>query len=441
MRTKIFLSLFFLLVLLTANLGKAAEVKSVLPIEHWTTKNGVPVYFVAKSQIPIVDIGIVFRAGTAYDGALSGIAQFTAQMLEQGTRNLSTDQIANRFESVGAHYNPSINQDMAILNLRSLSNPQFFNSSFNTFSDIVSHASFPQLAIDRLKKQIKTAIQQEAQTPSAIAGNAFYKTLYGRHAYALPLLGTTQDIEQITQINLVNFYQQYYVSKNAVIAIVGNVTKAKAVSLAEQLANALPQGKKAILLPANPAPQLTTYLSKIPYPAQQTTVLLGQIGISLHNADYFPLIVGNQILGGGILTSRLFNEVRNKRGLCYGISSGFNTLEAGGPFIIGLQTRKTQSSAALSVTRSTLKNFITKGPSKEELDSAKQALIASFPLTVANNAAILGNLEKIGFYTLPLNYLDSYQEKLNNVTVDQVQNAFQKHIRPEKLLIIMVGEN
>ncbi|MES2141793.1 MAG: pitrilysin family protein [Pseudomonadota bacterium] len=441
MRAKSFLSLFFLSAILIVSTAKATESKPVLPIEHWTTKNGIPVYFVAKSQIPMVDIGIVFRAGSAYDGTSPGIAQFTAQMLDQGTHNLNADQIATRFESVGAHYNAAINQDMAILNLRSLSSPQFFNSSFNTFVDIVSRANFPQVAIDRIKKQTEVALQQEAQTPTAIARNAFYQALYNHHSYAVPLLGTNQSIKKITSTKLIDFYQRYYVAKNAVIAIVGNVTKAKAVSLAEQLAIALPQGEKATLLPAIPTPQLTTYLHKIAYPSQQSTIFLGQIGITLKDPNYFPLILGNQILGGGILTSQLFTEVRNKRGLCYGISSRFNTLEAGGPFIIVLQTRNDQASTALTVTQSVLKKFIEKGPSEKELEAAKQALIGSFPLTIANNAAILGNLEKIGFYKLPLTYLDSYREKLNNVNINQVRYAFQKHINPKKLLIVMLGDN
>lgn len=437
MRTKCFLSLFFLLGIFIAHTTKA-DPKSILPIEHWITKNGVPVYFVAKSQVPMIDISIVFRAGSAYDGPSKGIAQFTVQMLDQGTHNLTANQIANRFESVGAHFNTAINQDMAVLHLRSLSDTQFFYSALNTFEEIISHANFPQDAIHRLGQQTEIALQQEAQTPTTIALKTFYQTLYGEHPYASPLLGTTQSVEQITPTMLINFYRHYYVAENAVIAIVGNITKEKAVILAEQLAKTLPQGKKAAPL-TKPTSQLTHYLYKINYPSQQSTILLGQIGITLNDPDYFPLILGNQILGGGILTSQLFTEVRNKRGLCYGISSRFNTLEAGGPFIIGLQTRKEQASTALSVTQNTLKNFIEKGPSEKELAAAKQALIGSFPLTIANNAAILASLEKIGFYRLPLNYLDTYRNKLNDVDIKQVQNAFQKHIQPKKLLIVTVG--
>jgi zinc protease len=440
MRAKPFLALFLLFISAAFDIGKAANAKPLLSIEHWTTKNGIPVYFVAKSQIPIIDIGIVFRAGSAYDGSAPGIAQFTARMLNQGTRNLNADEIANRFESVGAHYTASINQDSSVLQLRSLSEVQFFNSAFNTFTELVGHANFPQAALTRLQQQSLIAIQQEAQTPTSIAHKAFYQTLYGKHPYASPLLGTAQTIEQITQKKLIDFYQRYYVAKNAVIAIVGNMTKEKAANIAEQLASALPQGNAAIPL-SPPISQTTNLIRKIHYPSQQSTILLGEIGITLQDPDYFPLLLGNQILGGGVLTSQLFSEVRNKRGLCYGITSRFTTLQAGGPFIIALQTRSTQATTALSLTQNLLKKFVAQGPTESELKAAKQALIGSLPLTIANNQAILTTLEKIGFYDLPLTYLDNYRAKLSHVDATQVRNAFQKHITPKKLLVIVVGQS
>ncbi|MDQ8039088.1 MAG: pitrilysin family protein [Rickettsiella sp.] len=441
MFAKRYASLFFLILGFAVNTTNAATTnfKPILPIEHWTSNNGIPVYFVSKSQIPMVDVSIIFRAGSAYDGSSPGIAQFTAQMLEQGTTHLNVNQIANRLESVGAHYNTALNQDMTTLHLRSLSEPQFFNPAFNTFKDMVSHANFPPDAIHRLKKQTKTALQQEAQSPIAIAGKAFYQKLYGKHPYASPLLGTNQSIDSITRAKLLAFYYQYYVAKNAVITIVGNITRAKAATLAEQLATALPLGEKATLLTSMPSQ--ATNLYKISYPSQQATILLGQIGITLKDPDYYPLILGNQILGGGILTSKLFTEIRNKRGLCYGISSYFNTLEKRGPFIVSLQTRQKQASLALAETQTTLKNFVITGPKEKELQAAKQALIGSFPLSFANNAAILATLEKIGFYELPLSYLDDYKEMLDKVSIEQVQRAWQKHIKPGKLLTVIVGKN
>lgn len=429
-----------LLVKLTLCSAESKHVKPVLPIEHWITKSGTPVYLVTKSQIPIVDISVIFNAGSAYDNDRPGIAQLTAELLDQGTINFNADQIANRFESVGARYSTAIDQDSVTIHLRSLSRPQFFNPAFTLFTELLSQTNFPQTAIQRIKKQTLIALQQEEQTPSILALNAFYRNLYGQHPYAFPVLGTPHGIAQITRANLINFYQHYYVAHNAVIAIVGSITKEKAINLAEQLTSTLPQGKKAIQLPV-PLPQLTPKIDQIHYPSQQTTILLGQIGITLNDPDYFPLLVANQILGGGILTSQLFTEVRDKRGLCYGISSHFSTLQAGGPFIIGLQTRRNQASTALSVTQQTINNFVKNGPTEKELLGAKQALIGSFPLSIASNAAILASLEKIGFYQLPLHYLDNYRENIDKTTVEHVHKALKKHIHPKKMRVVMLGEN
>lgn len=410
-----------------------------LKIEHWFTKNGVPVYFVAKNKIPIIDVGVLFHAGSAQDRNSPGIAQFTAQMLDQGTQNLNADQIANRFEDVGAHYSATINQDMTILNLRSLSNPQFFNSAISTFSSLLKDATFPQNAISRTKRQFLIALQQEAQTPTAIAAKTFYQALYGHHPYATPLLGNKISIEQLSQEKLLNFYHRNYVSENAMIAIIGNITKAKAMNIAERISAMLGKGEKFTPLYTPLSPLLKSYLIKVPYPSKQTTIFLGQMGIAVKDSDYFPLFVGNQILGGGILTSKLFNEVRNKRGLCYGINSGFKPLQTAGPFLIVLQTRRDQAAKALSLTQQTLKNFLAKGPTLQELQEAKQALIGSFPLSIASNEGILAATEKIGFYQLPLNYLDTYQQNINSVTLEQVRHAFRR-IKPEKMIVVMLGK-
>lgn len=223
------------------------------------------------------------------------------------------------------------------------------------------------------------------------------------------------------------------------IAIVGNITKSKAIAIAEQLSSMLAKGKTAIPINFPAPPHLKNHIIKVSYPSKQTTIVLGQIGIAVNDPDYFPLLVGNQILGGGILTSKLFNEVRNKRGLCYGINSGFKPLKVAGPFFIVLQTRRDQATKALSLTQQTLKNFLAKGPTQQEVQGAKQALIGSFPNSIASNEEILAAIEKIGFYQLPLDYLDSYQQKINSVSLEQIRHAFQR-IKPERMIVVMLGQ-
>lgn len=425
----------FLLFSLCLFLNSIAKAKPV--IERWTTKNGVPVYFVHRAELPIVDISLIFRAGSA-QGDNPDVASLTATMLDQGTHTLSADQIAERFESVGARYQAELNVDQINLWLRSLNDPKLLTVALNTFSSLTHQANFPQNALRRIKKQQQTAWLEKQANPSYLANKRFLSTLYHHHPYAKSTTSTPQTIEKISRTDVVNFYQHYFVANNAGIAIVGAVDKNEAQAIAEKIASHLRQGTRT---PALPVPQSYPKPDTVfvPYPSQQTTLIVGQLGVSFTDPDYPALKLGNQILGGGILTSRLFEEVRNKRGLVYGVRSHFLALAQPGPFNIWLQTRNDQVSTALTVVKTTLRDFVTQGPSEQELQAAKQAIIGSYPLSVASNAAILSSIEPLVFYQLPTDYWDEYLHKIQKLTLLQVKQAFNKVINPDKLLTIQVG--
>lgn len=441
---RFFATAFLSLTFAFTAINTAASATPEISIQHWTSKNGVPVYFVAKTQAPFVYIVMLFHAGSAYDAGSAGIAQLTANMLDQGTRTLDAKQIAYRFKLVGAQYSARIDRDMAIVKLYSWTYPTFLNPAVSNYAELLSHANFPENELKLAKKQRQIFLLHEQQIPEAIATNTFYKSLYGKQPYASPPRGTLQSIPLITRTQLMNFYQRYYVAKNAILIMVGNITKDKATSLAEQLSSALPPGKKAKPVPTTTT-SLSHYQNKIDYPTQHSAVLLGQqIGITLNDPDYFPFLIGNQILGNR-LTARLASGVRDKRGLS--VNSWFSPLEAGGPFCIGFQTQNDQAATALAITQTTLKNFIAQGPSEQELIASKQMFMNCPPLGIDNNnwfiysPIIIWALEKIAFYELPLNYVDDYRKKINAVNVTQVRETFRKHIKPGKLLVVIVGKN
>ena len=177
----------------------------------------------------------------------------------------------------------------------------------------------------------------------------------------------------------------------------------------------------------------------IAHPATQSHILLGYPGLRRHDPDYFPLLVGNHILGGGGFTSRLMEEIRQKRGLAYSVHSHFSPLREKGPFEIGLQTRKEQSEEALVLTRKVLADFVASGPTQQEPSEAKQNIIGSCPLRIDTNKKIIGYLALIGFYELPLTYLDDYLKAVDAVTAQQVKDAFQRRIDPEGMVSVVVG--
>jgi zinc protease len=173
--------------------------------------------------------------------------------------------------------------------------------------------------------------------------------------------------------------------------------------------------------------------------ASQAHIMIGAPGISRDDPDYFPLVVGNHVLGGGGFTSRITDEVRQKRGLAYSAYSYFSPLRREGPFLIGLQTQRDQASEALEVVRGTLREFVAGGPTEQELQAARQNIVGGFPLRMDSNRKIHDYLALIGFYRLPLTYLDDFVRNVEQVTVAAVHDAFRRRVDPDRMVTVVVG--
>lgn len=406
-------------------------------IEHWSTENGVPVYFVAAPELPMVDIQIVFDAGGTQDGDLSGQALLTNAMLNEGAAGLDADYIAAAFDDVGARFGSSSQRDMAMLSLRSLTADSALKPALDLFHKILTKPDFPQASFDRIQKQLLLGLQAEKQSPSALASRAFYSELYGDHVYAAMPAGDEQSLSKITVDTLKAFYAANYVAEKATIVIVGALDSTQVKQLAEKLSEDLPHGERSTI--ATVQSLMAAKVVKIAHPSSQTHILMGQPGIKRGDKDYFSLYVGNHILGGSGLVSLLSNEVREKRGLTYSVYSYFRPMREAGPYQLGLSTRNDQTEEALGVMRDTLVKFIDEGPTAEELVAAKQNITGGFALRVDSNSKIVGYLAMIGFYGLPLDYLDRFNEQVNAVTVEQIKEAFARRVHPDKMVTIMVG--
>lgn len=417
----------------------ASDTKQVLPIEHWQTTNNANVYYVDLPELPIIDIDVIFNAGSAYDGKQFGLANLTNQMLGQSARNLSADQIAENFDNVAAVFDSDTRRDSATIHLRSLTRTDLLEPALKTFTTVITEPNFGSKSFKRVKEQILQAILQAEQTPGTIANNLFFNTIYQSYPYAHATIGDSKTVEKLTPEKLLAYYKQYYVGSNATIVIVGDVRQAQAKQIANQIIGKLPKGKPAKNL-STPKSQPKEKNIHINYPASQTYIRIGELGISRKNKDYIPLYVGNYILGGGVLVSRLFKEVREEKGLTYNIYSFFIPLEQKGPFLVTLQTRNKTTKQAISLIKDQLQSFLTDGPTVSELTAAKQNIIGGFPLLLDSNDAILSQVANIAFYKLPLNYLDTYRDKVNNVTLNDIKNAFNRHINVNNMVTVTVGK-
>ncbi|KTC85199.1 M16 family metallopeptidase [Legionella brunensis] len=432
---KILVTLTTALVLILPQVLQANSFKT----QKWQTANGAQVVFYQALEVPMLDVNIAFAAGSAYDGNQYGLSALTTDLLNQGNGGLDATTVAEKFANIGAQYQGESSRDMIVLSLRTLTTQEALKQAIETFSLILNKPDFPQEAFQREKNQQLMVIAQAQESPDDVANLIFFKKLYQNHPYAHSIMGTEESVNAIELKHVRDFYKRYFVGSNAVIVIVGAIDQEKAHQLAEQLVQQLPKGQGAPMIPK--APQLTDREQiMVNFPSSQTILRLGQIGIDHHAPDYFPLTVGNYILGGGALVSRLANEVREKRGLTYGVVSQFIPMPGDGPFLISLATQNKQATTALKVTEDTVAKFINEGPDEAELIAAKQYLTGSFPLSLASNSSIAGMLLRIAFFHLPDDYLDTYVTKINAVSTAQIKQAFQKQVNINKLLLVSVGK-
>lgn len=411
----------------------------VLDIQHWTTSKGTPVYFVQTKQVPMLVVQVAFDAGSARDDMLSGTAILVSAMLNQGNAGLTATQMAEGFDNIGAEYAHWTDRDMAVFQLKTVTDDAKLNTALNYFTKIFQ-PDFPQTAFEREKKLQNVAIMQQEESPDIVNQRALLKAIYPHHPYGNPILGVQDSVEKIQLSDVKKFYEKYHTASNATISMAGAIDLKTAKKMAEQMTQFIPMGKKAEPLPEA---SLTSQAVRknISYDSSQTVIGIGQVGITYHDPDYFPLMVGNYILGGGTLVSRLSDEIREKRGLTYGVQSYFSPMEAQGPFIISLATRTEKANEALQIAQGVLTQWVKKGPTASELVAAKRFIRGNFPLRFETNADIAKALLIMGFYQLPLDRLDNYSSQVDAVTREQIKAAFQKHIQPEKMVIVTVGKS
>ena len=409
-----------------------------LPIQHWLTASGVRVYFVENRDLPILDISIDFGAGSSTDTLeKSGRANLTRHLLNLGAGDLNEDQITKGLANIGAQLGGHFDRDRAGLTLRTLSSDQERRQALNIFSKIIQLPKFSENIIERERARLIARIKEAYTKPDYIAERTLMKMLYGSHPYGLPESGEISSLETLQRKDLEKFYRTHYTAKNAVIAIMGDVDRIEAANIAKSLTEKLPAGETVPILAPVQLP--TAEIKKITHPASQSHIQLAYPGLRREDPDYFPLLVGNYILGGGGFVSRLMEEIRQARGLAYSAYSFFSPLKEQGPFQIGLQTKKEQADEALALTQKVLADFVVDGPTEKELIAAKQNIVGGFPLRLDSNKKILGYLAVIGFYHLPLTYLDDYIEAVENVTVTQIEQAFQRRINPKGMVTVVVG--
>ncbi|HRH12781.1 MAG TPA: pitrilysin family protein [Azonexus sp.] len=405
-------------------------------IENWVSPTGARIFFVESRVLPILDVQVDFAAGSMFDPpGKSGSAALTRSVLGLGAGKLDETAIAEQMADIGATLGGGADTDRASVAVRTLASAEKRDAALEMLRTVLHAPRFEAAIFEREKARTIAGLKEAMTRPDSIAGKAFWAAMYPDHPYGRA--ATPESVAVLTRDDLAAYHATYYTAGNASITLVGDISRAEAEKIAEAIAAGLPKGAPATLpSPPKVAPGKAIRLE---HPASQAHIHIGMPAIERGNPDFFPLIVGNYTLGGGGFVSRLMKEVRDKRGYAYSVSSYFNPLRQPGPFQIGLQTKRSQAKDAIALSRDVLDGFLKDGPSAEELEAAKANLTGSFPLRLDSNKKILDNVAVIGFYGLPLDYLDNYQKKVQAVTVDEVKRAFSRYVRPADLMTVTVA--
>lgn len=430
---------FYAAALAALTLGFATAAEAGSKIQHWQAPSGAQVYFVENHDLPMLDVEIDFAAGSGFDNAeKSGLAGLTHGMLDLGVEGMSEDDIARKIADIGAQMGGHFDADRAGIVLRTLSSAAERKQALEIMARVLQRPLFPETVLAREKARLIAALKEAETKPESIASKAFNKDVFGAHPYGLPAAGEIPSVEKLQRSDLENFYFSHYGANSAVVALMGDISRAEAEAIAQNLTEKLPVGGASRRI-AQVVMQTSSSEQRIPHPATQSHILIGAPGMARNDPDYFPLYVGNYILGGGGFVSRLMHEVREKRGMAYSVYSYFVPMQQPGVFQIGLQTKKEQANEALQMVRTTLREFIARGVTEKELLAAKQNIVNGFPLRIDSNKKILDYLGVIGFYDLPLSYLDDFTGKVEKVTAAQIHDAFKRRVNPDVMATVIVG--
>ena len=427
-------TIYFLIIMTQANLTQAD-----VEISKYVTKNGVEILYTKSENIPMIDIKITFDAGSNKDGELKGLSMLTHSLLDEGTSKMNSEAIASAFESTGAIFSTSVNKDKSSVSLRSLADKKYLEPSVKMLLKILSDSVFPKSEVILQKERTLSSISEDKSDPSEVSSNLFFKEIYGNYAYGFPSIGSEESIEKIKRKDIINFYKENINSSNASIAIVSSLSKKDIINLSEKISKSLSfSSPKKNGLNNFQKNNNKKYIFK-KFDSEQAHIYIGGQSIKRGSKNHLPLYVGNYIFGGSGFSARLMKELRVKRGLTYGVYSYIYPMKNIGPFVVGIETKAEQAQESVRLIHKMLKEFHANGPTDKELTHAKEAIINGFPLRIDSNQDILNYLSMINYYDLPINYLNTFTDKISKITKKDILRAFKEEIDVNNLITLVVG--
>ena len=407
------------------------------PVQRTVLPNGLVFLVSEEHSLPFVTLELLINSGSWKDpSGQAGLSSLTAKALLLGTSKRDAAAIHEELDFMGTSLNASSGRDYTAVTLRVLKKD--LDKGLDLFMEVLTQPAFPEKEIQREVEKTLAGIQSAEDQPDEVAEKAFEKALFGTGPYGHPVEGTKESLPRLTRDDIVRFHSTYYHPNHSILTVVGDITaqevKAKVLARFEKW----PSGKIA------ETPVVTTFAEgqktlKIDRPITQANIILGHGGVRRDNADYYALTVMNYILGGGAFSSRLMDEIRNKRGLAYSVASFFDPGKYPGSFQIVLQTKNTSAREAISLSLQQMELIRKELVSEKELEAAKRYLIGSFPMRFDTQGKLVNFLTQVEYYGLGADYPERYPSLIQSVTREEVLRVAQKYLHPENHILVVVA--
>jgi zinc protease len=407
------------------------------PYEIRTLTNGLRVVVVEQHEQPAVSLRMLVAAGAAQDPAPKlGVANIVASLLDQGTTTRTAEQIADAVDTIGGSVNIGAGTDVTVANITVLKDS--VAPGLDLLSDILRSPAFAEEELDRQRDRMRSALRVSYQDPDYLATLVFRRLAYGFHPYGYPGGGTPASIERITRGDLVEYHQRYFAPNNCILAVVGDVLTEDAFAAVERVFGGWERRNVVMPLMLQPPPPARRVVIVDLPGAVQTEIRAGHLGTWRKSDDFTVLDLAVRILGGDG-ANRLQQILRTRRGLTYGASADLNAHRVAGDIVAETDTRPEATGEALRVMVDEFFRLQRERASVRELDDAKAFLAGSFPLSIETPDDVATKVLTALFYGLPLSELETFRERVNAVTLDDIERVTRAHLKPDRLSIVLVG--
>lgn len=424
-----------LLALAVTTFTGLAPVQAAVKIQDVTSENGISAWLVEDYTVPIITVRFAFKGGSTQDpDGKDGLATLISGLFDEGAGELDADAFQEKLDEVGAEMGFEATSDAIYGEMRMLADAK--DEALDLLRLALTSPRFDQEPVDRIRGQIATRIQRDMRDPNALGREKFSQALYGDHPYARPSDGTLETLGSITPDDLKAFHGRLFARSNISIAVVGAIDAETLGKELDRVFGELPEQAEIAPVPYV-SPKLDQQVD-YEYALPQSSIQLVYPGLRRDDPAFFDAFIMNHILGGGTFSSRLFNEVREKRGLTYGIGSGLITSDFSDSLFIGTSTRADRVGEALKVIREEVSRMAQEGPTEEELAKAKTYLIGAYPINnLDSSSAVARTLVELQKEKRGIDYIDKRVGLIEAVTLEGVKVAAQRLLQTEPAILVV----